>query len=113
MDKVSHYREVIKGRLSELAQLVNRVAHPGVETLCAFDDEHGQYLLLKTGWAGGRRVRGATLYLRLRDDKVWVEEDWTEDGIATDLVKSGVPPEDIVPAFHPADVRPYTEYAAV
>ena len=75
------------------------------------DQDRDQYLLLKTGWSQGRRVRGVTLFLRLRDGKVWVEEDWTEEGIATELVKAGVPREDIVLAFHPPQVRPLTEFA--
>jgi hypothetical protein len=41
-----------------------------------------------------------TVYVRIRDRKFWIEEDWTEDGIATDLVRAGVPKEDIVLAFH-------------
>ncbi len=40
-----------------------------------------------------------------------IEEDWTEGGIATDLLEAGVPKEDIVLAFHPPKMRPYTEFA--
>lgn len=111
MDKLASYRTLIQRLLSDLAALVNRQPTPGVETLCVFDQERDQYLLLKTGWSQGRRARGVTLFLRLRENKIWVEEDWTEDGIATELVKAGVPREDIVLAFHPPRVRPLTEFA--
>jgi hypothetical protein len=111
MDKVTHYRDLIKAHLTTIADLVNRRPIPGVETVCAFDDERGHYLLLRTGWAKGRRVRGMTLFVRLREGKIWVEEDWTEDGIATDLVRAGVPRSDIVLAFHPPEVRATTEFA--
>ncbi|MEG4275678.1 MULTISPECIES: element excision factor XisI family protein, partial [unclassified Microcoleus] len=40
-----------------------------------------------------------------------VEEDRTEDGIATDLLQAGVSCEDIVLAFHPPRLRPFTEFA--
>ncbi|WP_442921720.1 element excision factor XisI family protein [Microcoleus sp. Aus8_D2] len=33
-----------------------------------------------------------------------MEEDWTEYGIATDLVAAGVPKEDIVLAFHEVEL---------
>ena len=32
-----------------------------------------------------------TVYVRIRDGKFWIEEDWTEDGIATDLVWRRLP----------------------
>ncbi|WP_333146915.1 element excision factor XisI family protein [Microcoleus sp. B13-B6] len=52
------------------------------------------------------------VYVRIRDRKFWIEEDWTEDGIATDLVRAGVPKEDIVLAFHEPGMRQYTDFAA-
>ena len=51
------------------------------------------------------------VYVRVRDRKFWIEEDWTEDGIATDLVRAGVPKEDIVLAFHEPGMRQYTDFA--
>ncbi|MBV6621557.1 MAG: XisI protein [Rivularia sp. (in: Bacteria)] len=32
-------------------------------------------------------------------------------GIGNDLVKAGVPKDDIVPGFHPPELRKYVEYA--
>jgi len=43
--------------------------------------------------------------------KIWIEEDMTEDGIATYFLEQGVPREDIVLAFHPPFMRPLTEFA--
>ncbi|MGK7943847.1 MAG: element excision factor XisI family protein, partial [Microcystaceae cyanobacterium] len=42
----------------------------------------------------------------------WIEEDWTEEGIATELVREGVPKEDIVLAFYDPDARKFTEFAS-
>jgi hypothetical protein len=58
-----------------------------------------------------RNVTGMTVYVRIRDSEFWIEEDWTENGIATDLVLAGVPKEDIVLAFHEPKMRQYTEFA--
>jgi hypothetical protein len=52
-----------------------------------------------------------TVYVRIRDHKFWIEEDWTEDGIANDLVQAGVPHEDIVLAFHEPKMRQHTSFA--
>jgi len=111
MDKLTRYRELIKRHLLHIAELVNRKPGNGVETACAFDEDRDHYLLLRTGWQDDRRVRGATLYVRLRDNKIWIEEDWTEDGIARALVQEGVPKEDIVLAFYSPETRRHSEYA--
>jgi hypothetical protein len=52
-----------------------------------------------------------TLYARLRNGKILIENDWTSDGLATELVERGVPCEDVVLAFHPPEMRVHTEFA--
>jgi hypothetical protein len=111
MDKLMQYRELVKRHLMGLAALVKSQPLPGVETDCVFDEDRDHYLLLNVGWSKRRRVRGITLHVRLRDGKIWVEEDLTEDGIATVLVKAGVPKQDIVLGFQPPEMRPLTEFA--
>lgn len=111
MDKLTNYRTLVKRLLTDWQALISRQPAPGVETVCVFDEERDHYLLLNLGWSQRRRVRGTTLYVRLHNGKFWIEEDWTEDGIATHLVKAGVPKEDIVLAFHPPEMRPLTEFA--
>jgi hypothetical protein len=90
---------------------VNRSRLNGVVAECAFDEERDQYLVILTGWHNRERVRTDYLHVRIRDGKVWIEEDNTEEGIATELVRVGVPREDIVLAFHPPELRHLTEFA--
>ncbi len=68
---------------------------------------------MNLGWQKGDRVTDMTVYVRIRDHKFWIEEDLTEDGIANDLVQAGVPPEDIVLAFHEPKMRQYTDFSAI
>ena len=42
---------------------------------------------------------GMTVYLRICEDRIWVEEDLTEEGIANSLVREGNAKSDIVLAF--------------
>ena len=51
------------------------------------------------------------MHVALRNNKIWIEEDWTEDGIATYFLASGVPPEDIVLAFYDPLTREHSEFA--
>lgn len=111
MDKVATYRALIKRILTSYATIVAQQPTPGVETLLAFDDERDQYLWLQVGWAQRRRVQGITVHARLCDGKIWIEQDWTENGIATDLYQAGVPRKDIVLAFHEPEFRSLSEVA--
>ncbi len=111
MDNLAEYRNLIKQLLSHYAELINRRPKPDRETGVVFDEERGHYMLITVGWSEQRRIRGTTVYVRLRNGKFWIEEDWLENGIATDLLAAGVPKEDIVLAFHPPETRPMTEFA--
>ena len=63
------------------------------------------------GWDKDERIKSVMLHIRLKNEKIWIEEDWTEDGVATDLLNKGISKEEIVLAFHPPQVRQYTEFA--
>jgi hypothetical protein len=115
MDKKTRYRGVIRRLIREIVHNIetqtDRTSN-GVETLPICDDRRGQYLLVNLGWQAGRRVRATTLHIRLKDDKVWIEEDMTNLGIADELVQAGVPKDDIVLGFQPPERRVLTKFAS-
>lgn len=111
MDKIANYRQIIKSILCNYAGLSNKQPRAGIETDLIFDEERDHYLLINNGWDGRRRILSITVYVRIRNGKFWIEEDWLEQGIATDLLETGVPNEDIVLAFHHPSKRPFTEFA--
>lgn len=53
---------------------------------------------------------GCVLHLDIKGEKIWIQYDGTEIGIANELVKLGVPSSDIVLAFHEPLVRQYTNF---
>ena len=112
MDKIAQYRDIIKHTLTEYAELVAKHRESDIETIVAFDDVHHQFLWLQAGWNKRHRVYGTTVHVRLQNGKIWIEQDWTEDGIATDLLRAGVPREDIVLGFCEPELRSETEFAA-
>ncbi|HBE21277.1 MAG TPA: XisI protein [Cyanobacteria bacterium UBA11149] len=111
MDKLDYYRQLTRKILTEYYELGVKITHSQIETDLIFDELHDHYLLIVIGWEGEERIKGNTIHIRLRDGKIWIEEDWTEDGVATDFLQAGVPREDIVLAFHPPHLRQYTEFA--
>lgn len=111
MDRPMKYADVIKREMSKYREFSNENARNGIEAMCAFDDEAGQYLLVRVGWDGPRRFRQIVLHLRLQAGKIWIETDETYDGITAELLKAGVPNSDIVLAFHPPQLRSMTDFA--
>ena len=112
MEKLTTYRELIKRQIREYADLVNRQPTEDEETFTVFDEESDNYLCMTLGWQGRKRVKYTTLHVRIRNGKIHVEEDWTEEGIATSLVREGVPHSDVVLAFQSPKLRQYTDFAA-
>ena len=111
MDTLKKYQQIIKETLVEYDRISAQVSDPDIDELLMFDDERGQYLWLNVGWKKSRRISTISVYVRLKNNKVYIEEDWTEEGIATDLLKKGIPAEDIVLAFQSPDARQFTEFA--
>ncbi|MBW4538919.1 MAG: XisI protein [Myxacorys chilensis ATA2-1-KO14] len=111
MDKLIEYPKLIKRILAEYIELCDRHNSQDMETFLIVDEPKGHYIWMNLGWQNGDRITGMTVYVRLRDSKFWIEEDWTEEGIASDLVQAGVAKEDIVLAFHEPKMRQYTDFA--
>ena len=111
MDRVATYRALLKELLSQHAERMNRRPQPETETEVTFDEDRDHYMVLRLGWTPKGRVFVPTLYARLRDGKIWIENDWTSDGLATELLERGVPCEDVVLAFLPPEMRVHTEFA--
>ena len=111
MDKSTEYPKLINYILKEYVELCNCRPNRDIETFLIVDEPKGHYIWMNLGWQNDERITGMTVYVRIRDSKFWIEEDWTEDGIANDLVRAGVPKEDIVLAFHEPKMRQYTDFA--
>jgi hypothetical protein len=108
MDTLSEDRRLIETILTEHASIP--YAHGRIDRLTVFDRERDHYLLVISGW-DDRRVHGCVVHVDLIDGKFWIQRDGTEDGIAGDLERAGVPKGRIVLGFREPKVRPYTGYA--
>lgn len=111
MATIEIYRNYIQQLLSERAQRSMK-ANPNVKAQTIFDVERDHYQLVYVGWKrNGIRDYGCLLHLDIKDGKIWIQYDGTEDGIANELVALGVPKNDIVLGFQPPSVRKFTEFA--
>ncbi|MGB3203972.1 MAG: XisI protein [Crinalium sp.] len=113
MDRIKNYRYLIKKILTEYHNWVSASSNLTDETCLVFDENNDHYLWCLIGWEGKKRTKNTQVHIRIKQDKIWIEEDWTEEGIATELVTVGVPKEDIVLAFYPPEERSFTEFAVI
>jgi len=111
MDHVRAYRDIIKKLLTEYAQF--KPAYGEIETETVFDEVGDHYELVHVGWKGAARIYGSVIPVDIRQGKVWIQHDGTESGIAEELVELGIPPDHIVLAFHPPEIRQHTRFAVM
>jgi XisI protein len=82
-----------------------------VETELIFDTIRNHYQLVHVGWQNDRRIYGCIIHLDIKDGKIWLQHNGTENDIAEELVEMGIPKTDIVIGFHSPFKRQFTEYA--
>ncbi len=109
MDQIARYRDIVKQVIQNYAKIKVSVGEIEVETI--FDEANDHYEMMYVGWQKHRRVHGSVLHIDIRGGKVWIQHDGTEEGVAEELVEAGIPRDHIILAFHPEDVRQYTDYA--
>jgi hypothetical protein len=111
MDKLTNYRQIIQNALINLDKIANSSSKKKLETCLIFDETHDHYLWMSVDWVNQKRINNTHVHIRIKNEKIYIEEDWTEEGIATELLTEGVPKEDIVLAFHDPETRKLTEFA--
>jgi hypothetical protein len=111
MAKLSQYRQIIQKVLSEYRDWAAGANQAGVQECVAFDRERDCYFWFHVGWDGKRRDFGVMVYIKIEQEKIWIEEDWTTQGIVNALLDAGVPAEDVVLGFQHPSKRPLTEFA--
>ena len=109
MAKLDQYREIVHKLLQDYAAFSRDDQE--VETELIFDTTRDHYQLVHIGWQGERRIYGCILHLNIKDGKIWLQHNGTENDIAAELVEMGIPKSDIVIGFHSPFKRQFTEYA--
>ena len=109
MDRDDTYRAIVKRVLQEVADITPSEETIRTEFVC--DDTLGHYQIGQVGWENKRRVDEVFVHIDVLDGKVWLQHDGTNLRLAEDLVRAGIPKEDIVLAFHHPSRRQDTEFA--
>ncbi|MFO1433003.1 MAG: XisI protein [Candidatus Competibacteraceae bacterium] len=110
MAALDTYRAIIANVLNGYTQIP--YAYGDLQCKAVFDRENDHYLLVTLGWDNGLRVYSVLVHIDLINGKVWIQQDNTEDGVATELAQAGIPNDHIVLGFQAPELRKYTAFAA-
>lgn len=108
MEKLRLYREIVRQIIQEYASF--KPSHGQVVTEAVMDAERDHYEVMHVGWDGDERIHGSVLHLDISGGKVWVQYDGTTRPVVEELMAAGIPREDIVLGFHPAELRQLTGF---
>lgn len=109
MEKLDRYRNLIQTVLTQHAQIPP--AYGNIERQTLFDLQQDHYQLVNVGWENRHRIYGCLIHIDIKDEKLWIQYDGTEIGVANQLIDLGIPKHDIVLAFHSPFMRQLTEFA--
>lgn len=109
MARVEDYPKYVEEIIKRYSQY--KPTYGDVEVQTVIDRERCHYQLINVGWNKNQRIRGCVLQIDIKDNRIWIQHDGTETGIANELVEKGVPRQDIVLAFLAPHKRQYSDFA--
>lgn len=109
MDKLNHYRKLIREILTNHSKVPYK--HGNIKFETVFDSEFDRYLLILLGRENKRYEHGCLIHVDIINEKIWIQRDGTEFGVANELVEAGVPKNEIVLGFKSPEHRKDTEFA--
>lgn len=115
MANLENYRTIVKRILTDYYGMkihqVQKNPECELSDRLALDEIRDEYLWFRFGWNDKKLVQHIIIYLKIKDSKVWVEQDVTNFCIVDDLLAAGIPQNDIVLGFHHPSKRQFTEFA--
>ena len=109
MEKITQYKQIIITILN--AYIASMQSNLDEEIYLVEDTVKMNYLICHNSWRHDSRSYGCILYVRIKNEKVYVEYDGTDEGFADVFANAGIPHSDIVLAFHAPTKRQYTGFA--
>lgn len=114
MDQLEHrkqqYVAFIEALLEE--ERYDFELHPELSDLLLIDQKKKHFQLLRLGWLEEERIVEVRIHINIAEDgKIWIQENTTELRIDQELLKLGVPANEIVLGLHPPSYRQFSDFA--
>ncbi len=110
MDKLKKYKNLIISTLEDY--IASDKLNPNEELYLVKDEVQMHYLLYNNWWRERdcTRFYGCLVHVRIKNEKIYIEYDGTDEGFGDVFAEKGVPKKDIVLAFHAPSKRPHTGF---
>jgi hypothetical protein len=92
MDKLAQYREYVQTLLNQYAK--DDISNAQVEVQLIFDIDREHYQWMNVGWQHLIRIDHCILHIDIKDGKIWIQQNLTDQDPAEELIKMGVPREE-------------------
>jgi hypothetical protein len=111
MGSIKKYQKAILEILEEFAATPFSNS-PTVEKQIIADLKRNRFQVIGFGWEKEDILAYSTfLHFEIKNGKIWIQQNWTEILVATELVERGISKSDIVLGFVPEYARDATGYA--
>ena len=109
MEKIAHYQQIIKSILNDY--IATMQSNLDEEIYLVEDPYKMNYLIYHNAWKHSSRNYGCILHIRIKNEKIYIEYDGTDEGFGDVFAEAGIPNTEIVLAFHAPAKRSYTGFA--
>ena len=113
MEKIERYQKLIIDLLEEQVAPYRHMETSELQEQVIIDKLHHHFQWLTIGWDEREQfINTMNVHFTIKPSgKIWLMENNTEIRIAEELVKRGVPRQDIVLGFQPLSHRSMTDFA--
>lgn len=97
MDKIKKYEVILEKIVNQYATI--KYLNSQINNSVLIDKINKRFMVVSMGWENYKRVHGCPIHFDIINNKVWIQTDRTDYGIANDLIDMGIPKTDIVLAY--------------
>lgn len=111
MERVNILQKAIIAAYEDYAAYLRGTNYSTVDYQLILDEKNQHYQLVAVGWEQDNRIFYIIFQADIIGDKIWIQEDNTEEGLAALLEEKGIEKKEVVLAYFPEYHRKYTDYA--
>lgn len=98
METLEKYQNIVIDFLEEYAKISYANA-PELEQQVIADTKRNHFELVSIGWHKGQFVHDLAFHFDIKDNKIWIQQNWTDIKVSKELIDRGANPADIIIGF--------------
>jgi XisI protein len=110
MEKLEHYQKILTDFVEDFAKKPFSV-QKNLENQALIDTKNNHFQVVTIGWDKSTFVYNPILHFDIKNEKIWIQQNWTDILLDIELMKMGVDKNDIVLGFLPLYAREQSGYA--